>query len=108
MAIICPGVAHPNLATASALIAVVACVSLILLVLAAAAWRRTGNSKLGFVTAAFACFFVKSAVTAYAIATEGIHHEDLELLGTAFDLAIVLLLVAPFIPVTRRLAQRQP
>lgn len=89
--------AHPNEATAVALITAVAAVSLVLTVLAAASWRRSGNRKLAFVAAAFAVFFLKSAGTAYALATDAVAHEDLELLGSVGDLAAVLLLVAPFL-----------
>ena len=93
--------AHPNPATAVGLIAAVAVVSLALTLLAVAARRRTGNRKLSFVVAAFAVFFLKSVVTAYSVATDAIHHEDLELLGSLGDLAIVLLLVAPFLAPSR-------
>lgn len=89
--------AHPNETTAVAIIVVVAVVSLILTVLAASAWRRTGNRKLGFVTGAFAVFCAKSALTAYSVQTGFILHEELELVGSLGDLAVVLLLVAPFL-----------
>lgn len=89
--------AHPNETTAVAIIIVVAVVSLILTILAAAAWRRTGNRKLAFVTGAFAVFFLKSILTAYSVSTGFIQHEDLELIGSLGDLAVVLLLVAPFL-----------
>ena len=79
------------------LISLAAVVSLVLMALAAAAWRKTGNRKLAFVTAAFGIFFAKSAVTAYSLATGAIGHEDLELAGAALDLSIVFLLVAPFL-----------
>lgn len=88
--------AHPNETTGVAIIALVALASLLLTVLAAAAWRRTGNRKLAFVTAAFFVFFAKSVLTAYSVKTGFIGHEDLELLGSVADLGVVLLLVAPF------------
>ena len=95
--------AHPNEATGVAIIAAVAAVSLLLTVLAAAAWNRTGNRKLGFVTAAFFVFFAKSLLTAYSVETGFIAHEHLELIGALGDLAVVLLLVAPFAaPLLRR------
>jgi len=93
--------AHPNEVVAAVAIAAVALVSLALLVLALAARRRTGNRKLGFVAAAFAVFVLKSVVTAYAVATDAIHHEDLELLGSLAGLAVVLLLAAPFLAPAR-------
>jgi hypothetical protein len=78
-------------------IAATALASLVLCLLAAGALRRTGNRKLGFVTAAFAIFFLKAALTAYSLATGLLDHQDLELAGSALDLAIVFLLVAPFL-----------
>lgn len=88
--------AHPNEMFGVAIISAVALVSLVLTVLAALAWRRAGNAKLGFVTAAFAVFFLKSALTAYSIESEFLGHEDLELVGSLADLVVVILLLAPF------------
>lgn len=88
--------AHPNEVVGVGVIAAVAVVSLVLTLLAAAAWRRSGNPKLAFVTFAFLVFFVKSLVTAYSVETGFIGHEDLELFGSLADLAVVVLLVAPF------------
>ena len=88
--------AHPNEMVGVAIIATVAVVSLLLTILAAAAWRRTGNRKLAFVTAAFFVFFAKSVLTAYSVETGFVGHEDLELIGALADLVVVLLLVAPF------------
>lgn len=96
--------AHPNEMTGVIIIAAVALVSLVLTLLAAAAWRRSGNAKLGFVTAAFAVLFVKSALTAYSVRTGFVGHEDLELLGALGDLLVVLLLLAPFTAVLLRRA----
>lgn len=92
---------HPSEAAGLAVIAVTAAVSLVLAVLAAGAWRRTANGKLVPVMLAFWIFFVKSVLTAYSLHTDFLHHEDLELVGTLLDLAIVLLLMAPFVPVRR-------
>ena len=39
---------------------------------------------------------VKSVQTAYSVETDFIQHEHLELVGSLFDLLILLLLVAPF------------
>ena len=88
---------HPNQATAVALIVIVHVICLVLTVLAAAAWRRSGNRRLLLVAAAFLVFAIKSFVTAYSLATGFLHHEDLEGIGSLFDLVIVLLLVAPFL-----------
>lgn len=87
---------HPHEATGVAIISLVAAVSLVLTVLAFAAWRRTGNRKLGFVTAAFFLFFSKSLLTAYSVETDFIVHEHLELTDSLLDLLVVLLLLAPF------------
>ncbi|MCA1811346.1 MAG: hypothetical protein LC623_04970 [Halobacteriales archaeon] len=86
-------------------------VALISLALATLAWRamqRTGNRKLGFVMAAFLVFAVKSVVTAYALLVDPsqastvapgfqLTHGHLEFLNSALDLAIVFLLVVPFL-----------
>ncbi len=88
--------AHPHEATGVAIIALVAALSLLLTFLAAAAWNRSGNRKLAFVMLAFLAFFLKSVLTAYSVETNVIQHEHLELVGSLFDLLILLLLVAPF------------
>jgi hypothetical protein len=86
-------------------------VALTSLALATLAWRamqRTGNRKLGFVTAAFLVFAVKSVVTAYALLLDPaqnavvsssfpLTHGHLEFLNSALDLVIVFLLVVPFL-----------
>ena len=79
------------------LIMAVGAVTLALTFLAAAAWQRTRNDKLLYVTTAFALFALKSAVTAAAIGYDLLGHHTVEVLGSAFDLVIVLLLVAPFV-----------
>jgi hypothetical protein len=89
-------------ATAVALIGLAGLLSLVLMALAFGAWRRTGNRKLAFVTAAFWMFFAKSAFTAYSLWTGFLGHEDLELAGAMLDVVIVLLLVAPFLGGLRR------
>ncbi|HLF15980.1 MAG TPA: hypothetical protein VI796_00905 [Candidatus Thermoplasmatota archaeon] len=88
---------HLNETASVAAIALVALISLVLTILAHGAWRRTRNRKLAFVAAAFALFFVKSAITAYSLPTRFIHHEDLELVGAFLDLGVVALLAAPFL-----------
>lgn len=88
--------AHPNEVVGVAIIAAVAAVSLALTALAFLAWRRSGNRKLAFVTAAFGLFFLKSVLTAYSVRTDFIVHEDLELVGALLDLIVVVLLLAPF------------
>ncbi len=86
----------------------VAIVSLALAILAARAQEKSGNAKLGYVKWAFALFCVKSLVTGYALLQDPsqsaevpadfpLGHGHLEFLNSAFDLGIVLLLVAPFL-----------
>ena len=84
-------------ATTIALIALAGLLSLVLAGLAAGAWHRTGNRKLGFVAAAFWVFVVKAALTAYSLWTGFLGHEDLELAGAVLDVVVVVLLVAPFL-----------
>ena len=87
-------------------IAVAASISLVLTGIAWGAYRRTGDRRLLYLLAAFALFATKSALTAYSLYLEETDrllfgHEDLEALGAAFDLLVLLLLVAP-------LAARRP
>lgn len=100
--------AHPNEAVGLAVIAVTAAASLVLAVMALAAWRRTGNRKLVPVMLAFGLFFAKSVLTGYSLHTGFLHHEDLELAGTLLDLLIVLLLVSPFVRIRRPRAPSPP
>lgn len=93
---------HPNEAAGLALIALTAAVTLMLAGLAFGAWRQTGSRKLLPVMFAFLLFGVKSILTGYSLHTEFLHHEDLELVNTLFDLTIALLLVTPFIPLRRK------
>ena len=92
----------------TAVVAVVALISLALAVLARRAQLHSGNAKLGYVTAAFAVFFVKSIVTVYALLKDPsqsstvpsgfvLGHGHLELLNSALDLVIVFLLFVPFL-----------
>lgn len=88
---------HPSETLAASVIIVVHVVSLVLAVLAFAAWRRNLNHRLLFVGLAFTLFAAKSLLTAYSLTSGFLHHEDLEAVGALFDLGVVLLLVAPFI-----------
>jgi len=95
-------------AVTTALIGVVALISLALAVLARRAQLHSGNPKLGYVTAAFAVFCLKSVVTVYALQKDPsqgsavpsgfvLAHGHLELLNAALDLVIVFLLFVPFL-----------
>jgi H+/Cl- antiporter ClcA len=86
----------------------VALISLALATLAYRAMQRTGNRKLGFVTAAFLVFALKSVVTTFALLADPsqgaivstsfpLTHGHLEFLNSALDLVIVFLLVVPFL-----------
>ncbi|MCA1812625.1 MAG: hypothetical protein LC624_01585 [Halobacteriales archaeon] len=80
-----------------------AVVGLIALALAVLAWRarsRSGNAQLAFVAAAFAVFAAKSAFSAWDVATPSPHpvpHDELELVLSVFDLAIIVLLCLPLL-----------
>ena len=84
---------------AISLLSVTAVASLLLAFLAAGAWHRTANRKLIPVMLAFWTFFAKSVVTVYSLHTEFIGHEDLEVVNGLLDLVVVLLLMAPFVPI---------
>jgi hypothetical protein len=74
-----------------------ALISIGLLGLAVGALRGTRNPNLGFLVAAFAVFALKSLIVAYAIWTEAIAHETLELVDGAGDLITVLLIASPLV-----------
>lgn len=92
----------------------VALLSSILAVLAYRARTASGKAQLNWVTAAFVLFCVKSIITFYALyvnpsqehldhpSSFPLTHGALEVLNSAFDLAIVACLVAPFLPFARR------
>lgn len=78
-------------------LAIVAAISFGLAVLAVLAARRSGSRRLAFVAAAFFTFAAKGSLTLWAIMSGGIGHETLEVVGAGFDLAVVILLVIPFL-----------
>lgn len=89
--------AHPAEIVAGIVVLVVGIITAVLAVLAVLAQRRTGNKRLTFVASAFGLFAIKSFLTAWALQTRAIAHEHLELVASGFDLAIVILLVLPFL-----------
>lgn len=93
---------HPSESAASLVILLVGLVCLALLLLGVAAFRRTRNRKLLWLVAAFALFTIKSFLTSWALWAETIGHEYLELVMSLFDLGIVGMLVAPFLPFGRK------
>jgi hypothetical protein len=92
-----PGARRMSHLAATLSLAAVAAVSAVLFILAVRAATRTGERPLWFVAAAFGLFAVKGALTAWALSTDAIRHETLEIAGGAFDLAIVVLLITPFL-----------
>lgn len=80
----------------SAVVGIVALVSLTLSILTFEAYRRMQNRKILFVAGAFMVHFVKSAFVAVAIYGRLVGHEALEIVEAVFDLAMVLLLFIPF------------
>lgn len=84
-------------AYATIFVAAVALVSLALAVLTYIAYRRTRHRRVLFVVAAMSVLFGKSALAAYALGTETIPHEHLEVIQGGFDLLMVGLLAAPFL-----------
>lgn len=76
--------------------ALVALLALALAVVTWMAYRRVGNRKIVFVSAAFATHAVKSVLVAFSLATAMFPHEMLEIIEAAFDLLMVVLLAIPF------------
>ncbi len=95
-----PAMTHP---VAPGIILVVAVVSLFLTIMGLRAWRRAQDARLLFVTSAFGLFTLKNLITGWSIWQEVrgepalIGHTDLELMGSVFDLAVVVLLAAPLL-----------
>lgn len=85
---------HP---LAPVLVLAVGVVSLFLAAMGLRAWRRADDVRLLFVTSAFGLFGAKNLLVAWSLWAEVIAHETLELVGAGFDLAVVLLLAAPFV-----------
>ena len=80
---------------ASAVIALVGLIALVLAGIGIASARRSENPGLRFVVAAFVVFGLKGLFAAWAVYTGDVAHEDLELITAVADLAVVVLLVLP-------------
>lgn len=78
------------------LVSLVAAVSLVLALLTVLAARRTAQPRVYVVALAFAVHFLKSAIVAWALFTESLGHETIEVLEACFDLVMVLLLFSAF------------
>lgn len=77
-------------------------IGLALLVFAARAYLRTRESAFAFLMGAFMVFALKAFLVAFALWTDSIGHETLELLDAIGDLATVGLLMAPFLFAERK------
>lgn len=72
-------------------------ISFCLAVLAFAAYRRSDDRRMLFVMGAFAAFAVKGILVFINWSVTIMSHNTLEVVRSALDLAVVLLLVAPFL-----------
>lgn len=66
-----------------------------LLIFASRAYVRTRETMFAFLTGAFIVFTFKAFLVAYALWTNAIGHETLELVDAIGDLGTVALLIAP-------------
>lgn len=91
--------AHENVAVTPASVAVSTLVAILALTLAGVAFaaaRRRGNGALRIVAIAFLVFAAKNVFSAFNVAQHVVPHDSLELVLSLFDLALLLLLFAPF------------
>lgn len=58
--------------------------------------NRLAQPKVRFVAAGFFVLFVKCLFSIYSIQVHRIHHEVYEMIGSLFDMTMVLLMAAPF------------
>jgi hypothetical protein len=68
-----------------------------LLMFAIRAYLRTRETMFAFLTGAFMVFTFKALLVAYALWTDAIGHETLELIDAIGDLGTVALLLAPLL-----------
>lgn len=76
---------------------VVALLAFVLAGLAVAALRKRGNPALKWVALAFAVFGLKNVFSAYNVTSHVVPHDAIELVLSLFDLALLLLLLIPFL-----------
>ena len=86
-------IGHP----AAYIILAVAILGLILLSIALAAWRRSRHRRMLYLAAAFAVLALKGIITAAGLWFNSIPHQQMEVIGSLFDLALVGFLLAPLI-----------
>lgn len=84
---------HPLSVSMSVAVGVIA---LGLGLVAVRAWQRVRDARLLYLVGAFGAFMLK-AVVAVAAGQRWIGHNASEITGSALDLTIVILLVAPFL-----------
>ena len=58
--------------------------------------NRLAQPKVRFVAAGYFVLVAKCLFSIYSIQTRVLHHEVLEMIGGVFDMAMVLLMAAPF------------
>lgn len=58
--------------------------------------HRLAQPKVRFVAAGFFVLFVKALFSIYSIQVRFLHHEILEMIGSLFDMSMVILMAAPF------------
>lgn len=78
------------------ILAIVAAVSLVLMLLTFLAAKRTAQKRIFVVALAFGVHFVKATFVSWALFTQSLGHETLEIIEALFDLAMVLLLFSAF------------
>ena len=78
------------------IVAVVAAVSLVLMLLTYLAAKRTMQTRIYVVALAFGVHFLKATFVAWALFTQTLGHEVLEIVEAVFDLGMVLLLFSAF------------
>ena len=85
---------YTNVSTA--VLAAVAAAALGLAITMWVASNRLAQPKVRFVAAGFFVLFVKALFSIYSIQVRLLHHEILEMIGSLFDMAMVILMAAPF------------
>ena len=90
------GVAEGLAGVSAATSLLVALLASIFAALAFGAMRKRGNRALGWVASAFVLFAAKNVFSAVNVSTHLVEHDLIELALSVFDLAILLLLFAPF------------
>ena len=90
------GVAEGIAGVSAATSLLVACLAAMFSYLAWSAMKKRGNPSLRWVAWAFALFAVKNMFSAVNVSTHLVEHDVIELVLSLFDLAILLLLFAPF------------